>query len=106
MRSYRLTDLSNKVVDLDDGSIYSHLPDDYDSLFNLMCKEIGFALSYMDFIHRELFPLTSEQRIRVNELVDKFWKERREKKYFGGPESILWMREQVYVLQDEIENMC
>lgn len=107
MRLYTLTDLSNETVDLDDPTIYEYLPNTSDELFDRMCKEIGYALSYMDFIHRDVFPSDDPQRIRVLELIAKFWRE--EKEFPNGQRrrlDVAWMKEQVYIFEDETENMC
>lgn len=105
---YALTSLHGGHVDLDDESIYEHLPNTRDELTARMWQEIGYALSYMDYIHRESYPMDSRQRIRVMELVARFWREGREELEDGTLKSanVRWLREQVFVFQDEIENMC
>ena len=108
MRPYKLTDMSHETVDLDDPSIYEYLPNTIDELFDRMCKNIGYVLSYMDFIHRDIYPMDARQRVRVNELVAKFWRE--EKEYDAKDQrkrmDLLWMKEQVFIFEDETENMC
>jgi hypothetical protein len=108
MRPYKLTDMSNRTVDLDDVAIYAHLPSTRDELDDRMWKNIGFALSYMDYMNRESFPMDCAQRIRVTHLVARFCREGHEERGDGtlkrsDPQ---WLREQVFVFEDEIENMC
>jgi len=108
MRPYKLTDMSGETVDLDDDKIYAHLPAEYEPLRDRMWKEIGYALSYMDFIHRESFPMDGRQRIRVTELIAKFWREGDEELEDGTMKMVdpRWLKEQILVFEDEIENMC
>ena len=108
MRPYRLTDTSGETVDLDDEAIYAHLPSTHEELRDRMWKDIGYALSYMDYIHRDRFPLDNEQRIRVTVLVTRFWREGCEDLESGTLKRSVprWLREQIYVFEDEIENMC
>ena len=110
---YKLTDLSGETVDLDDETTYVHLPSTYEELWTRMMKEIGYALSYMDYIHRESFPMDSPQRIRVTELVARFWREGREELWPNEERDgnmkrfdVRWLKEQILVFEDEIENMC
>ena len=114
MRRYHLTDMSDETVDLDNESIYSGLPSTEKELFNRMLQNIGYALSYMDFIWKDSFPLDARQRVRVNELITKFWSEGREERWPGEPEREAnqkrfdprWLKEQIFIFEDEIENMC
>ena len=112
MRLYKLTDTSGKTADLDDDAVYRHLPAAADELRDRMLRQVGFALSYMDFIHRDAFPLDNPQRVRVTKLVAKFWREGYKDRDRDLVDAALkvtdpkWLREQVFVFEDEIENMC
>lgn len=117
MRKFNLR-LNMGEVDLDDLKTYEYLPDDAKQLDDLMFKEIGMALVYMDYFHPEAFPKKKKfknnpytnkkeldcgyaQRLRVYALIEKFSEER--KNHYND---ILWLKEQVFLFQEEIENMC
>lgn len=90
-------------VDLDNPETYCYLPNNSKELDNRMFRDIGYALVYMDWFHHDIF-LTDygwEQRVRVKKLIDYFAEER--KNHYND---ILWLKEQVFLFEDEIENMC
>jgi hypothetical protein len=122
------------TVDLDDPKTYEYLGDnDVRRLDDIMFKEIGQALVYMDYFHPDIFPkkkVISQykykedvypetkntehgkeqieftntgyyQRVRVNKLIKKFAKERK-----NNWENPMWFKEQIFIFQDETENMC
>lgn len=101
MRKYKLTDLTGDIVDLDDDTIYKHLPKSTRKLEDLMFKEIGYAFCYMNYFHPDIFPENNPQRLRVYELVRNFTNNRKD-----NYNNVNWYREQVFIFQDEIENMC
>ena len=86
-------------------------------LNDLMLKKIGYAYAYMNHWHPEIWgenpkPLPKKhprfgqrpdggQRTRVLKLIDNFCKER--DKNWENPK---WFKEQIYLLDDETENMC
>ena len=122
-------------VDLDDPKTYEYLPDNEKELDNLMFREIGYALVYMDSFPskkslfpkrkrkpemvkiKDMFPNSKHhknsdreidinnggyyQRQRVYKLIKNFAENRRHN--YGN---IMWLKEQVYLFQDETENMC
>lgn len=89
-------------VDLDDPSTYSHLPRNITELRQLMLSEIGYAHCYMNYWHSDVFGTTgNEQKIRVENLIKKF-----AENYKKNYNDILWLQEQIFIFQDEIENMC
>jgi hypothetical protein len=108
MRLYKVTGPHGGEVDLDDAATYEDLPKTCDELTTRMWKEIGYALSYMDFIHRDSFPLDNKQRIRVTALVARFWREGHEEAADNALNcsNVRWLQEQIFVFEDEIENMC
>lgn len=114
MRLYHLTDLSHETVDLDNESIYATLPSNVEELYDRMLRNIGYALSYIDYIWPDRYPSDSRQRLRVSELIAHFWHEGHEERWPGdairdGNQKRFdprWLREQVFVFEDEIENMC
>lgn len=112
------------TVDLDDPKTYDYLPNTEKELDNLMFREIGFAICYMDFFHSrqgifnkrkkkprmvEVKPGFSvdfnntgyEQRQRVYKRIEEFCNNRRDNYH-----NLMWYKEQIYLFQDEIENMC
>lgn len=115
-------------VDLDNPDTYNHLPDDLKKLDDMMFKEIGQALVYMDYWMLDIFGKerkepdmergwTKEQmqkdcpdwfansgfyqRERVYKLIKNFADNRRD-----NFKNILWYKEQIFLFQDETENMC
>ena len=121
MREY--DDLYGKV-DLDDPKTYSHLPNTEKELDDLMFKEIGMALTYMNHFRKENFPLKAKrskmvqhpyykgifvdvtnsgyrQRLRVEKLIKDFAENRKDN--YGN---LQWFKEQVFLFQSETENMC
>lgn len=126
MRKYKQS-FNRKEVDLDDQNIYKYLPDTIDELNFRMLREIGYATCYMDYWHPDIFnkrkrrPILEGfneeqisqgypdglansgyyQRQRVYKLIENFTKNRTDN--WGN---ILWFKEQVFLFEDEIENMC
>ena len=119
-------------VDLDDPKTYDYLPDTQEELDNRMFLEIGKTLVYMDYFPErkhhfpkekqpekfvklsELFPDTKfpdkevdinnaawEQRQRINKLIENFAENR--KNHYNDK---MWCKEQIFLLEDETENMC
>lgn len=126
MRKY--TCAFGEEVDLDNPETYKHLPDDLTKLDNLILKEIGYAICYMDYWHPSIFgkekvkpeysrEWTNEQieigypdalsnsgfyqRQRVYKLINNFTENRH-----NNYQNILWYKEQIFLFQDETENMC
>lgn len=87
-------------VDLDDPNLYDYLPNDPKSLDDLMFKEIGYALCYMNNFHPEIFK-SHKQKTRVLKMIKNFCDER-----VNHYEDVSWYQEQVFLFQDEIDNMC
>lgn len=122
MRKHK-TNFFGDTVDLDNKKTYSYLPDDCNKLDDLMFKEIGYALCYMNYFpsRKSLFPTKKRkpkfithkgkkydfnnpgytQRQRVYKLIKSF-SENRENHYNDA----LWYKEQIFLFQDETENMC
>jgi hypothetical protein len=87
-------------VDLDDPKTYEYLPKTTKELRELMFSKIGYAFCYMNFWHEEWFE-RGEQRERVENLVENFTKNERE-----NYDNVLWYQEQIFLFEDETENMC
>jgi hypothetical protein len=98
-----LPSLCDDEVDLDNSATYEHLPNDCKLLEDIMFKEIGFAICYMDIIHRNIFhsSMGKHQRKRVMKMIRNFCKERH-----NNYENEMWLKEQIFLFQDEIDNMC
>lgn len=115
-------------VDLDNPETYNHLPQTINELNDRMLKNIGYVTCYMDYWHPDIFlkekgepdfsrDWTQEeidfgwpdkivnsgyyQRVRVNKLIEDFTSNRRE-----NWQNLQWFLEQVYMFEDETENMC
>ncbi len=121
MRKYK-TSFDRIVVDLDDTKIYDYLPKTSKALDSLMFCEIGKALVYMDYFHPEVFSKRKKkerfvelkpgkmiemnnsgynQRQRVYKLIENFASNRH-----NNYDNLQWYKEQIYLFQDETENMC
>jgi len=97
-------------VDLDNPITYNYLgTDDVSKLDDIMFKEIGQALVYMDYFRPQMFPKKYnlndrcgyEQRQRVNKLIKLFADDRH-----NNWKNPMWFKEQIFLFQDETENMC
>ncbi len=100
MREFKTT--FGGTVDLDDPNTYKHLSDDTADLDDLMFKEIGMALAYMDYFRPEFFEdKDGGQRKRVNALIKDYCDNRKHNWH-----SALWFKEKIFRFQEEVENMC
>ena len=90
-------------VDLDNPETFSYLPDDPKELDDMMFKEIGQALVYMDYFHPQWFTEGKDggQRKKVMERI-KYFADNRKEHY----DDVMWYKEQIFLFQDETENMC
>lgn len=126
MRKY-IEHFDKGMVNLDNPKTYQHLPNTIEKLNERMLREIGYSTCYMDYWHPDVFLKEKEfintddfteeelasgypdntinagyyQRQRVYKLIDNFTKNRE-----NNWKNILWFKEQVFLLEDEIENMC
>ena len=101
MRKFKCRPFNDVEVDLDDPKTYSYLPQNVKELDDFMFKEIGQALVYMKHFHPEFFPKNNSQRIRIEKLIKDFADNRK-----NNYENVLWYQEQIFLFQDETENMC
>lgn len=130
MRKYKPA--FGEEVDLDDPATYDYLPKTEKELDDMMFKQIGYALVYMDYFpdRKGLFPkrrkkpeyvkmkeyypnhplgdqpveinnASYNQRQRVYKLISEFAAGRREN--YGN---LMWLKEKIFLFQDETENMC
>lgn len=102
MRKYK-QHFDGVEVDLDNSEIYSFLPNTIDELDDRMFKEIGYVLCYMDYFHPDWFGKKRDggQRKRVNKLIQNFTENRKH-----NYQNLMWYKEQVFLFEDETENMC
>jgi hypothetical protein len=100
MRNYKCSPFGD-IVDLDDSDIYNYLPKNTKELRNIMFAEIGMAYCYMDFWHKDFFHEDNIQRETIKKLVEFFTKFEKD-----NYNNIQWYQEQVFLFQDETENMC
>lgn len=102
MRKFKCRPFLDFEVDLDDPTTYSYLPQNTKELRQKMLAEIGYAYCYMNFWHKDIFgKRDGGQKERVELLVKNFT-ENESKNY----ENILWYQEQIFLFEDETENMC
>jgi hypothetical protein len=89
-------------VDLDDPKTYDYLPQNTKELRQKMFSEIGYSFCYMNFWHKDIFgKQDAGQKKRVQLLIKNFTENERQ-----NYNNILWYQEQIFLFQDEIENMC
>ena len=134
MRKYKMS-FDGTEVDLDDPELYKNYPNTDKELDNLMFCEIGKTLVYMDYFEsrKHLFPKRKKkdkfaklsdwypdlegtekgnriveignsgynQRQRVYKLIQNFADNRKD-----NYNNLMWYKEQIFLLQDETENMC
>lgn len=104
MRKFACRPFGDIEVDLDDPKTYDHLPKNLNELRTKMLSEIGYAYCYMNFWHKDIFTEYSAgrgQKKRVEALVKNFTENER-----PNYENTLWYQEQIFLFQDEKENMC
>lgn len=102
MRKFKCAPYGDYEVDLDDPKTYEHLPQIVKELREKMFFEIGYSYCYMNFWHADIFNKNDGgQKTRVELLVKNFTEN--EKQNYNN---VLWYQEQLFLFQDEIENMC
>lgn len=97
MRKYKTQAYSDEV-DLDNPTTYEHLPQTVSELRDLMFKEIGYSHCYLHYWHTKFH---KNQRKKVKTMIKYFADNERE-----NHDNVLWFQEQVFLFQDEIENLC
>ncbi len=102
MRKFSCRPFGDVDVDLDDTQTYIHLPDSIGELRKLILSEIGYAYCYMNYWHPEIFKTVGfQQKNRVLSFIEAFALAEK-----NNRENVMWYKEQVFLFQDEIENMC
>jgi len=101
MREFKLRILGT-TVDLDNPETYNYLPNDGKQLDEKMFSEIGMALCYMNIWHPDIWgKKDGGQKKRVMKMIRNFCNER--KNHYND---IMWLKEQIFLFQEETENMC
>lgn len=88
-------------VDLDNPETFSNLPDDANQLRDILFKELGWSHLYMNYLHQDVFDKNDSQRKRIDDFIKSY-----SEKHLINYDDINWLKEQVFLFQDEIENMC
>jgi hypothetical protein len=100
----KFTVFENFEVDLDDEKTYDFLPKTKKELRDLMFKEIGYAHCYMNFWYKDIFDEHDGcQKKRVENLIKNFTENEKENYH---NDNLMWYKEQIFLFQCEIENMC
>lgn len=101
MRIFRVSPFGEEV-DLDNPELYKYLPDNADELRNIFYREVGYSYIYMNYFHyNNEKDIWDSQRKNI-EIMIKDFSDNFKKKY----NDIMWLKEKVFLFQDEIENMC
>lgn len=100
MRQFTCSPFGDEV-DLDNPETFSHLPDSAEELRTILFKEFGFANLYMNYFYPEVFDVNNSQRIRISDFMKNY-----SQNHVLRYDDVLWLKEQVFLFQDEIENMC
>lgn len=67
-----------------------------------MLSEIGRAYCYMNYWHKDIFRENDGgQKKRIEKLIKNFADNSRQ-----NCDNVLWYQEQIFLFQDETENMC
>jgi hypothetical protein len=94
MKSYKS---SEGEVDLDDPETYKHLPNTIEELDHLMFRKIGYALCYYDYLNEKEH---DNQFKYIDRKIYNFCKNR-----LNHYKDLRWYQEQVFIFEDEIENL-
>lgn len=101
MRIFKTSPFGDEC-DLDDPKLYSYLPDDFYELRNILFKEIGYSYWYMNYLHNYSGYLGFEsQKERIHIMIKDFTDN-----YNENINNIMWIKEKIFLFQNEIENMC
>lgn len=98
MRQYKTS--LGETIDLDDPKNYDYLPNNVEELRKIMLSEIGYTYCYMKHWRPEMFK-SNDQKKRVKKMIKYFSENEKD-----NANNIMWYKEQIYLFQEEIENMC
>lgn len=100
MRPFR-SSMYCDYVDLDNPETYNYLPDSPSALRDMMFEKIGYYHCYVNYWHKDWFDEDGGQKQRVEKLIKHFTEN--ENEHF---DDVLWYQEQVFLFEEETENMC
>lgn len=98
MREFSCAPFHEITVDLDNPETYKFLPNDVNALRDIMLCEIGYYYCYVNYWRKGW---DKKQVKRVEKLIKNFTENEQ-----ANYHNVLWYQEQVFIFQDEIENMC
>lgn len=104
MRMFKCNPFGDLEVDLDDPKTYDYLPNTTKELRQIMFSEIGYVHCYINYWHKDIFGSkkhNGKQIKRIDTLIKNFTENERE-----NSDNVMWYKEQIFLFEDEIENMC
>jgi hypothetical protein len=105
MRIFKCRPFGDFDVDLDDPKTYEYLPDTTKELRQIMLSEIGYSHCYLNYWHKDdgfgNRKTNGNQIRRIESLIKNFTENERD-----NYNNVMWYKEQIFLFQDEIENMC
>lgn len=104
MRKFSSNSFSDREVDLDDPKTFDYLPDSINELREIMFSKIGYAYCYLNYRHKDYLgnrKINGKQIRRIEKLVKNFTENE-----LDNLNNIMWFKEQIFLFQDEIENLC
>lgn len=101
MRIYKSNPFGYEL-DLDNSDNFDYLPKNMDELRNIWFKEVGYSYWYMNFLHKDVFDKFGDnQKLKINKYIQDY-----NDNFMQNFNNILWLQEKIFLLQDNIENMC
>ncbi len=100
MRIYK-THFDGAEVDLDDYKTYRGLPKNTEALRQKMFAAIGYYYCYVNFWRKDFFNKNDKQKQRIELLIKNFTENEKD-----NYKNTLWYQEQIFLFEDETENMC
>ena len=99
---YPFTDHFGTTYDLDDPNTFDTLPKSIQDLREKMFAEIGAAILYMNYWHKDEYStISAAQKQRVEEMIQEFADNER-----AHYSDLRWYQIQVFRFINETENMC
>ena len=66
-----------------------------------MFENIGYVYCYMNHYHKDSYIKYPDQKNKVAQMIEYFTSHEKQNR-----DNVLWYQEQVFLFEDEIENMC
>lgn len=101
MRKY--IDSFGKEHDLDNQDTFNNYPDEHNILIKTMYEKIGYSIIYTTYFYPEFGKekYGKLQINRINKLI-KYFSENLMNNYTNT----IWLKEQLFLFEDETENLC